>query len=217
MVLMICLESSFHKRRVLSLILPALGFKIESGTIKSEVRMIFLFQSTVRPWGLKLSVMMFKVPALSSGNWWRMLPCLSVSTRRPGDVPAAAETHQWLNREPGWCHSQPIYVMRKPLRFMSALLQFNPTIQTMADSPIRLCADFICYGGKQCTIAFLKCRPVRIGDIKVKRSVLNCVRCQIGKEVCHAVPGFSKAKVVHLRQGSFHLAKTPSDEDCFHL
>lgn len=49
MVLMIVLEAKFHRRSVLSEIFPRLGFKIERGTMKSEVRMMFLSQSTLRP------------------------------------------------------------------------------------------------------------------------------------------------------------------------
>lgn len=90
MVLMIDLSARFHRRRVLSEILPRLGFKIESGTIKSEVRMIFLFQSTLRPWGLKLSASMLAFDAASFGCSAMMLNWLSVSTSRPGEVPAAA-------------------------------------------------------------------------------------------------------------------------------
>lgn len=54
-VLMIVLLARFHKRRVLSEILPRLGFRIESGTMKSEVRMRFFSKSTDSPCGLNKS------------------------------------------------------------------------------------------------------------------------------------------------------------------
>ena len=40
-VLIIVLSAKFHRRRVLSEILPKLGFKIDNGTMKSEVRIRF--------------------------------------------------------------------------------------------------------------------------------------------------------------------------------
>ena len=52
-VLMMVLEAKFQRRRVLSLMMPKLGFKIESGTTKSEVSMRFFSKSTLRPWGFK--------------------------------------------------------------------------------------------------------------------------------------------------------------------
>lgn len=97
-VLIIFLAVRSQRRRVLSLIFPSVGFKIVKGTIKSDVRITFLSQSTVRPWGLKLSWRMFKFPGASSGNWWMISPCALVSTRRPGEVPAAASVCQWLDR-----------------------------------------------------------------------------------------------------------------------
>lgn len=90
MVLMIDLSARFHRRKVLSVILPRLGFKIERGTIKSEVRMMFLFQSTLRPCGLKLSARILRLDLTSFGCSAMMLKLLSVSTKRPGEVPAAA-------------------------------------------------------------------------------------------------------------------------------
>lgn len=98
MVLIIFLAERFQRRRVLSLIFPSVGFKMLTGTIKSDVRMTFLFQSTVRPWGLKLSLRTFAFPSTSSGNWWMISPCALVSTSRPGEVPAAASICQWLDR-----------------------------------------------------------------------------------------------------------------------
>ena len=88
---MIVLLARFHKRRVLSEILPRLGFRIESGTMKSEVRMMFCLKSIDRPCGLNKSLKMLAVPAASLGCSAMMLKLLSVSTRRPGDVPPAAE------------------------------------------------------------------------------------------------------------------------------
>ena len=70
---MMVLVSKSQRRKVLSDILPKLGFKIESGTIKSEVRMMFLSKLTVRPCGLKLSARMLALPATSSGNSPMML------------------------------------------------------------------------------------------------------------------------------------------------
>lgn len=49
MVLIIVLSAKFQRRNVLSLILPRLGFKMESGTMKSEVRIRFLAKSILRP------------------------------------------------------------------------------------------------------------------------------------------------------------------------
>lgn len=49
MVLIIVLSAKFQRRNVLSLILPRLGFKMESGTMKSEVRIRFLEKSILRP------------------------------------------------------------------------------------------------------------------------------------------------------------------------
>jgi hypothetical protein len=51
-VLIMDLEARFQRRRVLSLMIARLGFKIDSGTTKSEVRMMFLSQSTLSPCGL---------------------------------------------------------------------------------------------------------------------------------------------------------------------
>ena len=90
MVLMIDRSARFHRRRVSSEILPRLGFKIDRGTIKSEVRMIFLFQSTVSPCGLKFLASMLALDLMSFGCSAMMLKLLSVSTKRPGEVPAAA-------------------------------------------------------------------------------------------------------------------------------
>lgn len=97
-VLIIFLAERFQRRRVLSLTFPSVGFKIDKGTIKSDVRMTFFCQSTVRPWGLKFSPRTFAIPAGSSGNSWVISPSALVSTRRPGEVPAAASACQWLDR-----------------------------------------------------------------------------------------------------------------------
>ena len=70
---MIVLVSRSQRRKVLSLMIPELGYKIESGTRKSEVIMMFLSKLTVRPWGLKLSARMLALPATSSGNSPMML------------------------------------------------------------------------------------------------------------------------------------------------
>lgn len=89
-VLMIVLEARFHRRRVLALCLPRDGFKIVIGTTKSEVRIRFLFQSTLSPWGLNCSPRILRVPATSWGCSAMILKFASVSTRRPGEVPTAA-------------------------------------------------------------------------------------------------------------------------------
>jgi len=69
-VLMIVREARFHRRKVLSCWMPREGLRIDTGTTKSEVSMIFLFQSTVRPCGLNGSSTTLRVPATSvtAGN-----------------------------------------------------------------------------------------------------------------------------------------------------
>lgn len=92
MVLIIDLSARFHRRRVSSRIIPRLGFKTESGTTKSEVRIMFFAKSMLSPWGSKLSANMLAVDArsVSRGCSAMMSKLLSVSTKRPGEVPAAA-------------------------------------------------------------------------------------------------------------------------------
>ena len=87
---MIDLVGRSHKRKVLSEIFPRLGLRIESGTIKSEVRIMFLLKSMLRPCGLKRSLKILALEAGSLGCSAMMLKFLSVSTRRPGEVPPAA-------------------------------------------------------------------------------------------------------------------------------
>jgi hypothetical protein len=94
MVLMMVRDARFHRRSVLATTLPRLGFKTVIGMTKSEVKMMFLFQSIVRPWGENCSLRMFKVPAMSFGHSAMMSKFAFVSTRRPGDVPTAAVKYQ---------------------------------------------------------------------------------------------------------------------------
>lgn len=88
---MIVREAKFQRRRVLARTIPKLGFKIVIGTTKSEVKMMFFSQSTLRPWGENCCPRMLVSPATSLGCSAMMLKLASVSTRRPGDVPTAAE------------------------------------------------------------------------------------------------------------------------------
>lgn len=41
--------SKSHRRRVLALTFPVVGFKMVTGTTKSEVKIIFLFQLMLNP------------------------------------------------------------------------------------------------------------------------------------------------------------------------
>ena len=63
--------------------LPVVGFNIDNGTMKSEVRMMFFSQSMVRPCGENCSPRILSVPLTSSGCSWMMLRSLSVSINRP--------------------------------------------------------------------------------------------------------------------------------------
>ena len=85
--------SRSHRRSVLARWIPAAdaGLRIVTGTTKSDVRMIFLFQSMLRPWGENCWPRMLSVESTSSGHSWMMLKFASVSMRRPGEVPTAAE------------------------------------------------------------------------------------------------------------------------------
>lgn len=96
MVLIISLVAKFQRRRVSSETLPAVGFRIVTGIMKSDVRMRFLSKSMLRPWGLNLSLTIFAFPATSLGCSAIMLKLLSVSTRRPGDEPTAAKVGQYI-------------------------------------------------------------------------------------------------------------------------
>lgn len=88
----IFLVSRSQRRRVLALLMPRADadLRIVTGTIKSEVKMSFLSQSIVRPWGENWSLRMSRVEEKSSGHSWMMLKLASVSTRWPGEVPTAA-------------------------------------------------------------------------------------------------------------------------------
>lgn len=89
MVLRIFLVFKSHNLSVFARRIPVLGFKILMGSTKSEVRMKFLSQSMLRPWGENCSPRMLSVPSTSSGHSWMMSKFASVSTRRPGEVPTA--------------------------------------------------------------------------------------------------------------------------------
>ena len=67
---------------VLALCFPAAetGFKMLNGTMKSDVRMIFLSQSIVNPWGENCESKTLNVPAASSGHSCMILLLASVST-----------------------------------------------------------------------------------------------------------------------------------------
>lgn len=144
MVPMIAFEPRFHRRRVLSETLPRLGFKIERGTIKSEVRIMFLSQSTLRPCGLKLSASMlaFDATSVSFGCSAMMLKLLSVSTSRPGEVPAAATVCQFwpYNNNGAERCLQPMYVIRNPLQSKQLA---DPDLSQERNAPIRLGTNFI--------------------------------------------------------------------------
>lgn len=78
--------------------IPGLGFRIEIGTTKSDVRIRFFSQSILSPWGENCSPRTLSNPFVSSGNSWMMLRSESVSIKRPGDVPTA----------------EPMYVKKNP-------------------------------------------------------------------------------------------------------
>jgi hypothetical protein len=82
--------------------MPRLGFRMVTGATKSDVRMMFLFQSTVRPWGSNCSPRMLSMPLVSSGHSWIISKLASVSTRRPGDVPTAARLY--VSKRIGYCN-----------------------------------------------------------------------------------------------------------------
>ena len=215
MVLIIVLVFKSQRRRVSSLILPRLGFKIESGMMKSEVRMSPLFQSTLRPWGLNLSLMIFKFPATSLGCSAMMSKLLSVSTRRPGDVPAAAVIRQY-RRWRFWDLVGPLTAHvcnKKSPSSGSAWLPWYP----VNNLPVRLCADLVSYCWEHGAIAFLETRSIGIRHIKVESSILGGLRNETIHQDHYLVPGSSEEKAIHLQQASFHLAKNPSDEGCSHL
>lgn len=73
-----------------------------------------------------------------------------------------------------------MYVMRKPLKLSQYSLNLSRVVKstTVVYLPIRLRADLISYGSSQCSVAFLERWTVRIGDVKVKRSVLEYIRAQ---------------------------------------
>jgi hypothetical protein len=93
-VLMIVRDAKSQRRRVLARTIPKLGLRIVTGTTKSEVRMMFFSQSTLRPCGENCSPRMLPSPAKSLGCSAIMLKLASVSTSRPGEVPAAANLCQ---------------------------------------------------------------------------------------------------------------------------
>lgn len=111
----IVLDDRFQRRKVLARWIPNVGFKMVTGTTKSEVRIMFFLKSTLSPWGENCSPRMLSVLATSSGHSWMMLKLASVSMRRPGDVPTAARTNQqgyWIGIR---SNLHPMYVIRNPL------------------------------------------------------------------------------------------------------
>jgi len=145
---MILRELSSQRRRVLAFWMPIAeaGLRMVTGTTKSEVRIMFLLKSMLRPCGLNCSPRMLSV-------CWRDVRCVLWATRSP---------------------TYTLYILRPFVDDVELGVCLDKTAGRSTSgrahvgnekATVWLSANLICDGGQQRTITLLELWLIRVGSI----------------------------------------------------